>query len=73
MSLWPVEDEGTRKLMKLFYSHLLEESEETVGGETRPTIKWKLSSCAALQRAMLEMINEGWPPEVWASFIVIGV
>jgi CHAT domain-containing protein len=59
VSLWPVDDESTEKLMVGFYKHLVEAGNR---GE-------------ALQRAQLEMIRGGVYsfPYYWAPFILVGL
>ena len=55
-SLWPVSDEGTRRLMTSFYKHLFN------GVPARK----------ALKMAQLEMINSEWSsPYYWASFVLV--
>lgn len=55
-SLWPVSDEGTRRLMTAFYTHLYEGKEARV----------------ALKEAQLSMIDSSWNnPYYWAAFVLV--
>jgi len=56
LSLWPVEDIGTRDLMASFYDYL------TTG----------LSRSAALHEAQLGMLREGRDPSIWGAFVLSG-
>jgi CHAT domain-containing protein/Tfp pilus assembly protein PilF len=55
-SLWPVSDEGTRRLMSSFYQHLFN----------------KVPAGKALKAAQLEMLNSEWSsPYYWSSFVLV--
>ncbi len=56
VSLWPVGDRSTTRLMQDFYRRMYEDK----------------SASSALRRTKLEMIDAGYPPRAWAPFIVIG-
>jgi CHAT domain-containing protein len=58
VSLWPLDDRATARLMRRFYLHLL-------GPE-------KLSPAAALRAAQAEMWRDGWQPYHWAAFTLQG-
>jgi CHAT domain-containing protein len=59
VSLWPLDDRATARLMTGFYKRLL-------GPE-------KLSPAAALRAAQVEMWQAGWPsPYHWAAFTLQG-
>ena len=60
ISLWPVEDNATNELMKLFYQYLLQ-------GESKV-----LALCAA-QRQLLRDVNFNYThPYFWAAFRLVG-
>ena len=61
-SLWPLGDNDTVLLIERFYSALCEPMEN---GERR-------SAAAALQKAVIGMVNEGHGVHVWAPFVVYG-
>jgi CHAT domain-containing protein len=60
VSFWSVADRSTENLMKIFYQHLLDRSDEDFG--------------AALRAAKLSLINNEQyaSPHYWAPFILIG-
>jgi CHAT domain-containing protein len=55
-TLWELEDQPTRHLMKVFYDHLAH-------GEAKAD---------ALRQAQLELLHDGASPYYWASFQVVG-
>ena len=60
MSLWPVEDDATNELMKLFYQHLM-------NGES------KVQALRAAQCDLLHRKSSAYPhPYFWAAFHLVG-
>ncbi len=60
MSLWPVEDNATNELMRLFYKHLLQ-------GES------KAQALRAAQQALIRDEQRGYAhPYFWAAFRLVG-
>jgi CHAT domain-containing protein/tetratricopeptide (TPR) repeat protein len=57
MSLWKVDDRGTRDLMILFYRGLLDRN---------------LAPAQALQEAQRDLRRSGHPPRQWAGFVLLG-
>ena len=57
VSLWPVDDAGTRDLMTRFYRGLFEQS---------------LAPAEALGQAQQAMAEAGAPPYLWAGFVLQG-
>jgi tetratricopeptide (TPR) repeat protein len=56
-SRWPVEDTAARKFMSLFYENLVD------GGRTK---------IEAIREAQIEMHKQGYPPQSWANWQLLG-
>ncbi|HBE67320.1 MAG TPA: hypothetical protein DDW52_04150 [Planctomycetaceae bacterium] len=64
VSLWSVDAESTRRLMRGFYSHLLDEYRRT----------GRVNKVDALQRTQIELIEEQGPRAIynWGPFLLVG-